>query len=97
MKSWETLEDCFDRISLYNNLQSTTKSGRILNSRIYKGYQHVLCSSSRPELFTDKLIERREEEKLYHDGSFSDKPVIAEGQNVWYRHLLRIFERKEPL
>ena len=28
----------------------------------------------------------RKEENLYHDRSFSDKPVIAEGQNVWYRH-----------
>ena len=31
----------------------------ILNSRIYKGYQPFLCSSSKPELVTDKLIERR--------------------------------------
>ena len=58
----------------------------ILNSHIYKGYQPFLCSSSRPESVTDKLVERKKEEKLNHDRSFSDKLVIAEGQNVWYRN-----------
>ena len=61
----------------------------ILNSCIYKGYQPFLCSS-----VTDKLVERKKEEKHYHDRSFSDKPVIAEGQNVWYRnHVKNIWEK----
>ena len=58
----------------------------ILNSRIYKSYQPFLCAFSRPESVTDKLVERRKEEKLYHDRSFSDKLVMAVGQNVWYRN-----------
>ena len=44
-----------------------------------------MCSSSRSELVTEKLVERTKEEKLYHDRSLSDKLVIIEGQNVWYR------------
>ena len=53
-----------------------------------------MCSSSRSESVTDKLVERKKEEKLYHDRSFSDKPVIAEGQNVWYRnHVKNIWEK----
>ena len=59
----------------------------ILNSCIYKGYQPFLCSRS--ESVTDKLVERKKEEKCYHDRSFSDKPVIAEGQNVWYRNYVK--------
>ena len=35
----------------------------ILNSHIYKGYQPFSCSS-RSESVTDKLIERKKEEKL---------------------------------
>ena len=42
----------------------------ILNSHIYKGYQPFLSSSSRSESVTDKLVERKKEEKLYHDRSF---------------------------
>ena len=61
----------------------------IMNSYIYKGYQPFLCSSSRSESVTDKLVERKKEEKLYHDRSYSDKSVIAEGQNVWYRNHVR--------
>ena len=52
----------------------------MLNSCIYKGYQPFLCSSSRSESVTDKL---------YHDRSFSDKLVIAEGHNVWYRNQVK--------
>ena len=34
------------------------------------------------------------EDKLYHDRSFSDKPVIVEGQNVWHRnHVKNIWEK----
>ena len=66
----------------------------ILNSHIYKGYQPFLCSSSRSESVTDKLVERKKEETLYHDRSFSDKPVIVEGQNVCYRnHVKNILEK----
>ena len=57
----------------------------ILNSCIYKGYQPFLCSS-RSESVTDKLVERKKEEKLYQNRSFFDKPVIAEGKNVLYRN-----------
>ena len=67
----------------------------ILNSHIYKGYQPFLCSSSRPESVTDKPVERRIDEKLYRDRSFSDKLAIAEGQNVWYRnHVKNIWEKR---
>ena len=67
----------------------------ILNSPIYKGYQPFLCSSSRPESVTDKLVEGKKEEKLYIDRSFSDKSVIAEGENVWYRnHVKNIWEKE---
>ena len=66
----------------------------ILNSHIYKGYQPFLCSSSRPASVTEKLFERKKEEKVYHDRSFSDKQVIVEGQNVWYRnHVKNIWEK----
>ena len=66
----------------------------ILNSHIYKGYQPFLCSSSRSESVTDKCVEWKKEEKLYHDRTFSDKPVSAEGQNVWYRnHVKNIWEK----
>ena len=66
----------------------------ILNSCIYKGNQPFLCSSSRSESVTDKLVKRKKEEKLYYDKSFSDKPVIAERQNVWYRnHVKNIWEK----
>ena len=65
-----------------------------LNSCIYKGYLPFLCSSSRSESATDKLVERKKEKKLYHDRSFSDKLVIAEEQNVWYRnHIKNIWEK----
>ena len=65
----------------------------ILNSCIYKSFQPFLCSSSRPDFITDKLVERKKEKKLYHDKSFSYKPVIAEGQNVWFRnHIKNIWE-----
>ena len=66
----------------------------ILNSHIYKGYQPYLCSYSRSESVTDKLVERKKEEKLYHDRSLLDKPVIPKGQNVWYRnHVQNIWEK----
>ena len=53
-----------------------------------------MFSPSRSELVTDKLIKRKKEEKLYHDRSFSDKPVIAEGENVWYRsHVKNTWEK----
>ena len=64
----------------------TPSLAKILNSHIYKGYQPFLFSSSRSESVTEKLVERGKEEKLYHDRSFSDKPVIGERQNVWYRN-----------
>ena len=64
----------------------------ILNLCICKGYQPFLCSSSRCESVTNKLAERRKEEKLI-DRSFSDMPDIAEGQNVWCRnHVKSIWE-----
>ena len=69
----------------------------ILNSHVYKGYQPFLCSSSRLETVTDKLVERKTEEKLYHDRSFSDKPVIAEWEMFGIETMLRISGRKEPL
>ena len=66
----------------------------ILNSHIYKDYQPFLCSSFRSDSVTVKCVERKKELKLYHDRSFSDKPVIAEGQNVWYRnHVRNIWEK----
>ena len=66
----------------------------ILNPHILKSYQPFLCSFSRSESVTDKLVERKKEEKLYHDRSFSDKLVIAEGQNVWYRnHVKNIWDK----
>ena len=65
----------------------------IFNSCIYKGYQPFLCSSSRLKSVTGKLPERKKEEKLYHDTSFSDYPVIVEGQNVLYKnHIKNIWE-----
>ena len=39
-----------------NELPSPTE---ILNLHIYKGYQPFLCSSSRSESVTDKLVERK--------------------------------------
>ena len=66
----------------------------ILNSYIYKGYQSFFCSPPRSESVIDKLVEMKKEEKLYHDRSFSHKPVTAEGQNVWYRnHVKNIWEK----
>ena len=63
----------------------------ILNSLIYKGYQSFLCSSSRSESVTDKLVERKKEDL------FSDKPVTAEGQIFHIETMLRIFGKKAPL
>ena len=42
----------------------------ILNSCIYNCYQPFLCSSSGSESVTDKLVERKKEEELYHDRFF---------------------------
>ena len=45
---------------------------------------------------TDKLIERKKEEKFYHNRSksVSDKLIIPEGQNIWYRnHVKNIWEK----
>ena len=75
-------------------LDQLPSAAEILNSHIYKGYQPFWCSSSRSESVTDKHIERKKEEKLHHDRSFSDKPVIADRQIVWYRNHVKNIREK---
>ena len=72
----------------------------ILNQKVYKGHQLFQCDNHtlncRSEITTDNLIESTKEEKFYHDRykSVSEKPIIPEGQNIWYRnHVKNIWEK----
>ena len=88
------MEDWFDRIPLYTNFQSTAQSSRYCEFKHLQELSTFFLCSSRSESVTDKLVERKKEEKLYHDRFFSDKLVIAEGQNVLYRsHGKNIWEK----
>ena len=79
---------------------SLLSPAEILNKRVYKGYQPFLCDNHtlncRSGTTIDKPIERKKNEKFYRDSSksVSDKPIIPEGQNIWYRnHIKNIWEK----
>ena len=68
----------------------------ILNSCIYKGYQPFLCSS-RSESVSDKLVERKKEEKLFHDRPLQISQLLLRGKMFGIETMLRIFWKKGPL
>ena len=83
------------RIGLTENLCTPISNqlpspAEILNSRIYKGYQPFLYSSSRPEFVTDKLVERWKEEI----DLFQISQLLLKGKMFGIETMLRIFGKR---